>query len=425
MRALLCLLALLSTVPAWAQDTTCDNGDIAWVSSGVNANVGTGLGAGRCTTNTVAGAAYNDPSMPWGIQAALDCACNGLEIRVRGDTGDYGSATSSWNNRFDATKEIRSTFNAIEDTPVNIIGYVNAATSCRTIDADASCPVEMNFGGGTSVGWRLDAAGHAIRGLRVHSAASDGVLVTANGDFNALGESEIDANGAWGVNNNSGDGFVVVRVSIHDNPSGGALLDPHQVTNRQASIWYSDIYDNGTGVGDPGLEWRAGDQPITAFNVIQNNTGCGMEQNGVGHMIVHNTFRDNAVDGICDSGIAGAKFQTSVINNIFADNGGWGINGASVVAQLVGNICDNNPSGCFNLTATVSGPEPPLDRDNQTSGSVVFTSATNSLPVAGADLSYTYGRGGLVINFFAGAVQDDSMNIGMGGGGVFIPGGAR
>ena len=62
-------------------EAQCAPGDIIWISSAVNANVGTGVGGGgtgsQCALRTVGGAVYNSTISPFGLQAGFDCACPG------------------------------------------------------------------------------------------------------------------------------------------------------------------------------------------------------------------------------------------------------------------------------------------------------------------------------------------------------------
>ena len=378
-RIILALLVL--TAHLLGQDTTCNSGDVAWVSSAVNADVGLAAGAGRCLANTVAGGNYNDPNVPFGIQGAIDCGCAGLEIRVRGDTGNYGSATNSWNNRFDASKEI--VMSLVTGTPqVIIVGYADTSTSCADI-ATVGCPVTMNFNGGTDDGWLLQQR-HELAGIHIEDPTNDCVEIT--GAEIILNNNEMDTCGADGVNVSGGGGdLAIIRNYIHDTTSQGIFTNAQDIT-----IMWNELVD----LGNVGIEVGQFTQ-FVSHNIVNGTTlGDCVEVESRGAYVVWNTLRNCAGDGI-DIGTGGQRDMGSFAFNILADNGGWGINDVAQAGRdanvVISNRCDGNASGCINTTnvnETVVG----LIEDNITQ-TITFVSATNSALTAGGNKAFTWPRG--------------------------------
>ena len=377
----LLLLVLATSCSLWPQDTTCNSGDIMWVSSAVNGDVGTANAAGRCLANTVAGAEYNNSAAPFGVQGAMDCLCAGVEIRVLGDTGNYGSATNSWNNRFDASKEIVHTINTGSPYPI-VVGYADTSTSCADI-ATPGCPVNMDFTGGTDDGWLLQQR-MELTGIHVEDTTGDCFAVT--GAEVILANNEADSCGQHGIHweGGLGDG-AAVRNYIHDVTSVGIRTNSSETT-----LMWNEIVDSGT-MGFEAVQTNS----IFSHNIINGTTtGDCIQMNGRGVYIVWSTLRNCAGNGI-NVGASGNRDRGSVAFNIIADNGGWGINAVNQSARhanvVISNRCDGNSSGCVNTTnvnETVVG----VIEDN-IQQTITFVSSTNSALTAGGNKSFTWPRG--------------------------------
>ena len=419
--ALLLTLVSASCGFLYAQDTTCNSGDIAWVSSAVNANVGLASGGGRCSSNTVAGANYNDPLVPFGIQAALDCVCNGSLIHILGD-GNYGSATASWNNRFDASKKLRTVNNSTNPgTP--LIGYVDSSTGCRDSNTPAGCPITLDFAGGTGLGIESANTGYAFFGLRIQNSATTGLTMVAG---NIAGGLEITGNGGWGVDMNSTLGASTIflgRSLISEN--GTVVANTGGVRARtRAKVGYNSVVDNtGSGVQ---IE---GELVSVYFNLIQNTVGQGVALNNSATVIYGNTIRGSSSNGIGQqvSGSSTNSFGASLFFNLIAENGGWGINEASHSTRSAGvlyyNVLGDNSSGDINTTNIPAGTFV-FEHGNITGATIVFVSATDSNVVSGAELELTYPSGNTPLIINAGAIPDGGSGGGSGGG-LYVPVGSR
>jgi len=418
--ALLCLLACsLPTATLSAQDVTCNAGDVAWVSSAVNADVGLASGAGRCLANTVAGGNYNDPLVPFGIQAAQDCACTNSIIHILGNTGNYGSATASWNNRFNATKSINLTTNIVVYTH----GYATSALadSCKDDNLAVGCPVTTNFAGGTGEGWSNINFGKHLSGVLVEGATTTGISWI--GGSSSLGGIVSQNNGGWGVDlrATSGKGTTMVRSTIAGNGStvantGGVRL------RQQGAVMYSTI-NNNTGAG------VQTDEKVTrtVYNIISNTVGDGIRINERDSYVFGNTIRrstDSGVD-ILTAGSSSNAWGASFVLNIFADNGNYGINFARHSTRAAGvlmyNVFSGNATGTVNLT-NMPVTSWVLVHGNDEATAVVFVSVADSNVVSGAELVLAYPSGNTPLVINAGVAPDAA---GSGGGGAYKAVGAR
>lgn len=410
-------VVLASAGTAGAQDLTCNSGDIAWVSSNVDANVGLAAGSGRCATSTVAGAAYNDISTPWGIQAVFDCACSGLIIRVLGNTGDYGAATNSWNNRFDATKAVRPQSISVA-VPPKVIGYADASTSCENSNAPTGCPVMLDFAGGSSNGFTV-AGQYGFWGVGVENAnndcfnsTSDNVTV-AGGTFTGCGDDGVEMGGTtvtW-----------LVRSWVHNNGNSAGDAGVRLTGSRGKYVEFNTIENNA----DIGIA-MAGQQQFALHNIIYSNSGDGVQFTNRANTVGFNTIRDNGGDGI-DSTTTTNSYAQTVWFNLITGSGGWGINQLSGTNTsnrfLAYNVLGGNTSGDIN---TASLRPVGVTYGNVTGATVVYASTSDHTPESGAELTLFYPRGTTEVTINAGAVSEGGgATAGGGGGGVFLPGGFR
>lgn len=386
------LLLLMISTSLWAQDTTCNSGDIMWVSSAVNADVGLGAGAGRCLANTVAGANFNDSAVPFGVQGAMDCLCAGVEIRILGDTGDYGSGTSSWNNRFAASKVITHTINSGTPYPV-LRGFPTTATNCDDI-TNAGCPVDMNFTGGSGDGWDLQQR-IDFTGIRVFDASNDCFVVT--GTEVTIAQSEADSCGNIGINGNGGLGDVsFIRNYVHDTVDQGIRANAADTV-----IQWNEIVDTG----QEGIEVANSNYHVN-HNIVNGTTvGDCITIRARGAIITWNTLRNCAGDGI-GIGLGGNRDYTSVAFNVIADNGGWGVDAINQAGRMsnvfLNNLFDGNTSGTFN-TANITSASTNLLHGNAAS-TITFASATDSSITAGGTMTFTWPRGLTTVTLKLGAV---------------------
>lgn len=300
----------------------CSAGDILWTSDAVNANVGTAAGGGttdaRCATSTVAGAAYNDPTMPFGIQGAMDCACQGATVRILHGANSYDSSSASWNNRFNAAKEVVYNFTPGGSSNYNAIfrieGWADTSTRCEDFGT-TNCPVEMDFSGGSGEGVRpaTNLFSVLIQGLWVHDAASNcivtwaisvgGIIASRANDCGGFGLHTL---GAWspGVNlyahDNDDVGMVLNTLGYigeaHGN--GGTGMRGEPTTNAPMSRMLS--YNNDAS--QSGFTNFSGRHMLSYWHTLYGNengwsgsTGT-KEASGIANIVSVN----NTVDGIQD-----------------------------------------------------------------------------------------------------------------------------
>jgi hypothetical protein len=423
---------LMAAVGAYGQDVTCNSGDIAWVSSAVNADVGLASGAGRCLSNTVAGAAYNDPTMPWGVQAAFDCSCAGLEIAILGNTGDYGSATASWNNRFDTNKDVRITINTGSPVPI-VYGAPTVATSCRHDNSAAGCPVLMDFTGGLTDGFTISQS-VSMSGLRVTGAPDDCIQVAGTAVGFAGMELDNCLNQALESSQNSGY-ISFVRNYVHDIGDNAADVAITKTGSGGSFTIAFNYFAGGTGVF---VRTGGTNSSMNLYhNIMVNSSGDCVQVQSDGAIIVGNTLVNCGEDGIDWSGSGNARGTTAMFNLITGASG-WGINrlggGATTnpirsVAKIAAyNVMGGNGLGDLNPS---NAPQTNIMMGNVVGASVVYAGGADYTPMQGAELTLTYPRGGTTITINAGAVSEGGGALlfalpGLGSGsGVFIPGGPR
>ena len=274
------LLCVMSCAICASADAQCAAGDIMWVSETVNADVGLGAGAGRCGTNTVAGAACNSSGSPFGIQAAIDCYVNGVTIRILAGSDNYDSNSNSWNNRFDATKTIIcNNCNSGGLIPTRIEGWVDTGTPCTSLQ-QADCPVTLDFDTGTGDGFACVGGGGPCarwhwEGLRITNAAGDGLDVGSGGGPFSVTHMQFDNNGVKGLEGNAKTyGFSYDVLAFDNGDSGwedsavsyGAFIETYDNTNEglemagfmtqvERAISYNDdgTQDAPLGVAGPEL----------------------------------------------------------------------------------------------------------------------------------------------------------------------------
>lgn len=411
------LLALGAT--AWGQDLTCNRGDVAWVTSAKNANVGLAAGAGRCLANTVAGAAYNDPAMAWGIQGALDCACDGLEIRVLGDTGNYGSATNSWNNRFDANKTVVTSVSGSSGR-IAVVGYADQSTPCLNSNTGAGCPVEMNFTGGVTDGWVVGNSAYFIAGIRSTGAPSDCFFISNS--RNQLSGVEADNCGDSGVRSTTTGEISIVRSYIHD--TGDAATDGGVIftaAGDDTPMLMFNYIRNITGYGVIANQ----NHLRMAFNIVQDTTNHCVAVGGQASHFYFNTLRDCGDDGF---GLytAGTRESSALLFNLVTGASGYGIGaiaaGAGWSILFAYNVLGSNGLGDIEAQTVLE------EFENVTGATVVFAGPSDSTPLSGAAMTLLYPRGATQITINAGAVTEGGgalLGLGAGAGGVYIPGGPR
>jgi hypothetical protein len=281
------VIVLVMAAGAWAQ---CAEGDVLWVSEAVNANVGTAAGGGRtfarCATSTVAGAGYNNPAMPFGAQAALDCGCPGATIRYLAGAGNYGSSTASWNDRIDATKVLIIQGSGVSDAGMlRIEGWVNTTTQCTSFQ-QAGCPIDLDFAGGSSHGFSATGSIQlytSMMGIHVQNAAQN-CINTGSANPAALAVVEMSGCGAFGVTQGTNDSAnlylyahnnlnganirgVSMMMETHDNAQGGVQA------GSADGLWLERAlaYDNGTSGYSPASQADTG-----LFVTMTRNGGAGL-----------------------------------------------------------------------------------------------------------------------------------------------------
>lgn len=305
-------------VQVWAQ---CASGDILWVSETVNANVGTATGGGgtttQCAARTVAGAAYNNPAQPFGIQGAFDCACPGAEIRIVAGANNYDSTTASWTNRL-AGQEVQmptasGSLSAVN--PLRIVGY-SGGQPCYTLQ-DAGCPVEVDFAGGTGDGF--DNAGNnfgmAWIGIHVTNAARVCMNMDGGSQYSAFMSVE--------VSNCLLGGFTALGITDQSFMYGyahGNTVKGYSLPTGAGAV-FMEAHDN---VGS-GLEldsWTSAERFLAYDQTGVAGGGFGYSTSG-SSQILYGTMARNSLSGW--QGGAGIKDNSGGWGLIATGNGDWGM----------------------------------------------------------------------------------------------------
>jgi len=288
-KAIVSVVALLVASACNAQ--VCTTGTVLWVTETVNADVGlamTPAGVNATCAATAAGAVYDDPAQPFGLQAAMDCACAGADIRILAGVNEYDSTTASWNNRRNPTKGIY--FTRVGQSLVNqvtrMMGYVDVTTPCYA-NAQTDCPVQLNFATGTGDGMNHEGAvnpnGQVFIGLGFKNAALRG-LETSLGSFAFRIALEASGNGLSGFFI-TGDEVLNLDLYAHNNGKHGIesrgnsfLMEAHnntengQMNNSCCSFVSRALYYDNLLVG---YGSEAGANPILDHYVTYNNTSSG------------------------------------------------------------------------------------------------------------------------------------------------------
>lgn len=421
----LALLALgLLAAKASAQ---CVAGDIMWVSETVNADVGLAAGAGRCGTNTVAGAACNSSASPFGVQAAVDCYTRGVTIRILAGANDYGSASNSWNNRFDATKAvICNNCNRGGALPVKIEGWVNTGTQCLDLQ-QASCPVVMDFSTGTGDGWDCQGGGAPCsgwfwRGLRITEAAGHGIDVGGGTGPMGLANMELDNNGAKGWEGNAKTHGFYYDVYVHDNGTTGWDDSPSQYAA------FLEAHDNATAGFDMSGFQTFLERSLSYTDAGTQNaplTAAGSEQNIV---LFSTLLGGSTLSGWAQSG--GQSYGAGSFGNIYQRNAAFGMANYSSATQGRMSQWSYNMT-CLNTSGTYSPAAPyfaGIENGNRDDlDEAFFTGGPNNYEATGfAPITYEWPGGVTSDDFCIGAASPTCAKVSFCGGslGGFV-GGAR
>lgn len=340
------VLALLLFVPqAWAQDVTCNAGDIAWVKETVNANVG--------HTTAPTGAEYNNFAAPFGIQRVFDQACAGLDIRILAGANNYNSASASWTNRDAADKQIN-----IDTVAGALTGQILASGwVSETIRGRAALDFDALVTTGAS-GFVITQPQYVLRNLRVTNFDNIGIQFNATGIltlYNVEVDTNTTANDLISVVQGT-SGIVIIDSYLHN---GGA-----ECLDGSGGYWVfrSELATcTGTGINNIGNLFDGSHPYNNAVidSIIRNMGVHGIRSNNAqNNFIAGNTIDSNGAVGLLSSG-----FQTvhgmAIINNVFSRNGTYGLqfgdvgNGAAAGDSwqiLAGNNFFGNVSGTINMT---------------------------------------------------------------------------
>ena len=306
------LLLILLAVPALAQDTTCDAGDIAWVKDTENADEGHTLGG--------ASAEYNNFAAPFGIQAVYDEGCNGLLIRIVDGSNDYGSSSTSWTNR-DADKAIvvdNVGFGAGQsDASVDTSGWLDETTPCLLF-SQTNCPIIIDFATGTSHGFVSSRVGVAFRMIHVKNTESIGLALTKN--HNTCYQCIIENSEAFGLQA-TGDRHIYVDTIFLTN---GAADNNPQVSTKSFSMHYRNAVHNcGTGTASrTAIEYNAALQTTFMFNMVDDCLNALIIKSSSSGGFFWETYHGTGGAG-GDSIVAtsGTGFGSMVFHTIFANSG--------------------------------------------------------------------------------------------------------
>lgn len=398
------VITLLFAISGNAQ--TCTGGStVLWVSETVNADVGlnaTPAGVdGRCTTNTVAGAAYDDPTQPFGIQAAMDCACAGSQIRILAGVNEYGSSSASWTSRRNASKTIyyaRRGGDSLNQTTI-IQGYADQSTPCWS-HAQTGCPVWLDFAGGTEDGMRSEGGFNLfeqiVAGLGFKNAAVDGGEF-ATGNFTYRIGLAAEGNGNIGLSVLSGDNQSMDLLA-HDNGDIGI--------NGGVSMVLLEAYNNG----DHGIVATASRSDIIRA-ISYSNTGSGFSGlSGATPWLDHYVAFDNTNSGYLFA--TGTPVNMVLNAGVAVNNGRYAAEnytGAAEFSRLTVFKCEISSNNTLGDYTPVHPPNPVFAGLRGTINSslgVTFPAAPNfsaTSEICAAECGYTYPGGDTIGALVAGA----------------------
>ncbi len=252
----------------------------------------------------------------------------------------------------------------------------------------------------------------------IRNMGSDGVRLHTLAQYFYLERVEIygcaNGVGANGVNR----GIIrMVRCSVHDNSGVGVKIS-------SARLNHCLIYDNG---GDGIYTWAS-------TGVLPNS-------------VIHCTVQGNAGDG-WGGEITTGDLRLIISNNIFSENGGYGINLSGELFDLAGvgpNVFDNNTSGATSIDGLADAGATGLDRNSNVASqeldpafASIVDGSENLIPEIKSSV-FTAGSGGMWRDSegnsvggvtyeadrmpYCGAIPPDLASDGTGGGAGFVIGG--
>lgn len=311
------LLALAAVGLCLGQDTTCNAGDILWVSETVTAD--TDVAAG--------GATYNNSATPWGIQGAFDGDCNGAIIRILAGANNYGPSSNSWTNRDDSTKEInvKGDRDGAISQYVKVEGWHDSSTRCGTSGNrwTATCPVYLDFDRNNITG---------ANGFDLGTAGADGYI------FEWIGVTNVDAAG-WSFSTGALNSMFTSVAAV--NVTGSAFTN----INPNTAGFIYNAYLSNVGTGGSAAIIASGHHMTIMSSVIDCAPGGSPAAGQVGiqtvfnqeaPVIVNNVFR-NCISGV--DLINQAHFPR-IIRNTFNNNTTACIHAQSNAERIiaVGNV---------------------------------------------------------------------------------------
>ena len=291
------------------------------------------------------------------LQHALDTVADGSEIRIMSD--------------ITLTTRLTLALTSVDSSlPVILVGADSSGDALtsgyRTIDGNSAADSCFFSASGTSVmvimdrlaitgavndGIDCDSAGwFTLRNCRCHNNGGSGLYGSAGATSFALYNTELDNNGAWGLEQSTTSRVrpFIYGGSIHDNAIGGINM--------------------GGGVG------------IISHSLIYDNGGQGVRIRGAaqGWRLTHCTIHGNSDDGIqVDTGDQLHAFGNSIVSN-----GGYGIGAYApgtdfdlqVNYAIWGNHYHSNTSGEWENVS--GGGNTSTEVDKQT-GDPLFASVTD------------------------------------------------
>lgn len=308
---------------------------IYWVKDTVNAdNVG--------TVDTFAD--------PYGIQIAFDTAVAGDEIRIVTGANNYNSASTSWNNRDDASKTINIDTNSGTTTSyIKVLGYTDETTEGEvTLDFDSASVVGGDGFTQTTV------VRYLFKNIHITDCDVDGFGLTIT---NYLFSCRATSCGGVGINGLGQSGYAV-NCQGSNNATG--------ITGLVRSAYCEMTGNSGTGIS------TMGDDNVAVSCLYDDNTGDGALCDDF-NTFVHCTFEDND-DGI---GIDSDNTDNLFLNCAFTNNTNYGIANAAGYFSLINCGSFGNGTAFLQGTAAINISPQTTDPQYTDAGARDYSIGTN------------------------------------------------
>jgi CSLREA domain-containing protein len=258
----------------------------------------------------------------------------------------------------------------------------------------------VSFSGGAGVGLE-GADGNSVIGNQLSDNSEGGVMV--GGDLLPANNNLIEGNtilrGSAGISLNGSSGNQLIANSVRE-ASGGIGLE----FSNNNTLLRNDIRSNSGGIS---LIGSSGNRIEDNF-IIGNSEGIGLEALSLGNVIVRNTVRSNAGDGIYiadpapsgqgnrieyntvsnnSSGIFVNAAAHTITGNVVESNDGWGIYAVQGNIDGGGNLAAGNaePAQCYTIVCIIGVPPGAPDTSIVLAPPAVSNSQTATFTFTGSD----------------------------------------